>query len=58
MTRALLLLLSMAGCAQTTPEAACLVYGQQRAAMPPLGMDPLSEWTAVTDSAMTGACHP
>lgn len=58
MTRSLLLCLALAGCVQTVPGDACLVYGQQRATMPPLGMDPLSEWTAVLDSSMTGACHP
>ncbi len=58
MTRALLLCLALAGCVQTVPGDACLVYGSQRATMPPLGMDPLSEWTAVTDSALTAACFP
>ena len=59
MTRSLLLCLALAGCVQTVPgDAGCLAYGTQRATMPPLGMDPLSEWTAVLDSSMTGACHP
>lgn len=58
MTRAVLLLLALAGCAQTTPEAACLVYAQQRATMPPLGMSALDEWVSVTDSALTAACFP
>ena len=59
MTRALLLALALAGCVQTVPgDAGCLAYGTQRATMPPLGMDPLSEWTAVTDSALTAACFP
>lgn len=58
MTRALLLCLALAGCVQTTPEAACSVYAQQRATMPPLGMDPLAEWVSVTDSALTAACFP
>lgn len=58
MTRALLLLaLALAGCVQTVPgDAGCMVYAQQRATMPPLGMDPLDEWVAVLDSSMTGAC--
>lgn len=59
MTRSLLLLLALAGCVQTVPgDAGCMVYAQQRATMPPLGMDPLAEWVSVTDSALTAACFP
>ena len=59
MTRALLLCLALAGCVQAAPgDAGCIAYGAQRATMPPLGTDPLSEWAAVTDSALTAACFP
>ena len=53
----LLALLVATACAPIAIEAGCAVYGNARLSMPPLGTDPLSEWAATTDSAMTGACR-
>ncbi|MFP5511046.1 MAG: hypothetical protein ACLGIP_18145 [Alphaproteobacteria bacterium] len=47
--------LLLAGCVQS--GEGCATYGMQRASMPPLGMDGLSEWVATTDTAMTRACR-
>lgn len=59
MTRALLLLLALAGCAPPPQsDAGCLAYGAQRATMPPLGMSDLDAWVATLDSALTAACFP
>lgn len=38
-------------------DAGCATYGLRRPSMPDLPADPLGEWVAVTDSAMTGACR-
>lgn len=51
----LMLILALAGCVQS--GEGCATYGMQRASMPPLGVDGLSEWVATTDAAMTRACR-
>ena len=38
-------------------SAGCLTYEAQRSPMPPLGTDAVSEWVAVTDTALTEACR-
>lgn len=53
--KALLVVLALAGC--VNPEAGCTIYGIQRASMPPVGDDPVGQWVAVTDTAMTEACR-
>lgn len=53
--KAAALLVALAGC--VSPEAGCSAYALQRPDMPPLGQDQVSEWVAVTDSAMTRACR-
>lgn len=46
----------LSACSSLTSDAGCVTYGAQRAQMPTLGTDPVSEWVDVTDGAMTGAC--
>jgi hypothetical protein len=58
--KAALLCALLGGCvsAPVSGDAGCRTYGFQRASMPTLGADAVSEWVAVMDSAMTGACRP
>ena len=49
-------LLALGMCAPVM-SAGCLTYGSQRQSMPPLGTDVVSEWVAVTDTALTEACR-
>lgn len=37
--------------------AGCQTYGNLRLSMPTLGADPVSEWVAVLDNAMTRTCR-
>lgn len=48
--------LLLSACTATT-NGPCLTYGIQRADMPPLDRSEVSEWVAVTDTAMTWACR-
>lgn len=46
---------ALAAC--STPEAGCLIYGQHRNDIPPLGTDAVSQWVDILDGAMTGGCR-
>lgn len=50
----LMAVLILAAC---MPGDGCTTYGIQRASMPPLGMAPIDNWVAVTDTAMSEACR-
>lgn len=53
----LALLLAVTACTGALAVGAgCLTYKKHRSDMPTLGTDPLSEWVAVVDNAMSGAC--
>lgn len=49
--------LVLTACAATLAVGAgCAAYGEARLSMPPLGNDPVSQWVALLDGRMTGAC--
>lgn len=52
-----IILLALGACAPVLADSGCNVYGNARLSMPPLGTDPVSQWVAVVDSGMTGACR-
>lgn len=56
--KALFAFLILTACAGAVAiDAGCSTYGNLRLSMPTLGNDPVSEWVAVLDNAMTGACR-
>lgn len=56
--RAVILFLVLTACAGALAVGAgCNAYGEMRLTMPTLGADPLSEWVALLDARMTGACR-
>lgn len=56
--KGLIAFLALTACAGAIAiGAGCQTYGNLRLSMPELGTDPVSEWVAVLDSAMTGACR-
>lgn len=56
--RAVALFLALTACAAAVvSDKGCATYGIQRATMPTLGSDAVSQWVATLDGAMTGACR-
>lgn len=54
---ALFLILSACAGATVIVDVGCNAYGEARADMPALGTDPVSQWVAKLDTAMTRACR-
>lgn len=53
-----LLFLVLTACAAAVAiDAGCDRYGELRLTMPTLGTDPVSEWVAILDRAMTRTCR-
>ena len=56
--RGLVVFLVLTACAGAVViDAGCSRYAEARLTLPTLGTDAVSQWVAVLDGAMTGACR-
>ena len=56
--KAIALFLALTACGGAVAMGAgCSAYGNARLSMPPLGVDPVSQWVAVLDTRMTRVCR-